>query len=130
MTHLVFQTVHNIIFPVFGFGRSFANSLFWDTPWSDFAGLFELADDLQKTKFIWDEEERFACFSWTLCNHQRRDGEKKNNFLLILLRYVLIRSMHKIWYKLHLFHISIHFQSKSFHFSATTQNIKKNSVLD
>ena len=91
MTHLVFQTVHNIIFPVFGFGRSFANSLFWDTPWSDFAGLFELADDLQKTKFIWDEEERFACFSWTLCNHQRRDGEKKNNFLLILLRYVHIR---------------------------------------
>ena len=92
MTHLVFQSdagVHNIIFPVFGFGRSFANSLFWDTPWSDFAGLFELADDLQKTKFIWDEEERFACFSWTLCNHQRRDGDKKNNFLLILLRYVL-----------------------------------------
>ena len=74
---------------MFGFGRSFANSLLWDTPWSDFAGLFELADDLQKTKFIWDEEERFACFSWTLCNHQRRDGDKKNNFLLILLSYIL-----------------------------------------
>ena len=78
---------------MFGFGRSFANSLLWDTPWSDFAGLFELADELQKTKFIWDEEERFACFSWTLCNHQRRDGDKKNNFLLILLRYVLEKKL-------------------------------------
>jgi len=49
------------IFPIFGFGRSFANS-FWETQWADFSGLFELADDLDKTKFIWDEETRLACF--------------------------------------------------------------------
>ena len=79
---LGFGSIFNF-FPV-GFGRSFADST-WETHWADLSGLFEMEHELHKTKYISDEEERLACFSWILCSHQR-NSNGSGNVLLILLR--------------------------------------------